>query len=157
MTERQQFRRLISQLKWRALKDGTVIGKHGRPIGHKRADGYVILVHHLENMTSANGVKKPRTILAHRFVFFFFTGVIPDNIDHMNGNKSDNSIDNLRSVTNQENHFNRLTAKGYYRTKSGRYVAQITVSGKTIYLGTYDDASSARAAYLAAKEIYHTI
>jgi len=80
-----------------------------------------------------------------------------NKIDHRDGNKLNNSIENLRRVTQQENTFNR-TCLGYstYETKTGvMYKAQITLNQKLIYLGAYSSAEEAREAYLTAKKIYH--
>ena len=78
-------------------------------------------------------------------------------IDHKNGNPQDNRIENLRLVTNQENGFNRTTARGYNITPAGNYKSQICVNKKFIYLGTYKTEDEAREAYLRGKEKYHVI
>lgn len=77
----------------------------------------------------------------------------PDHIDH---NTLDNRLLNLRIVTHQQNSFNIKNTKGYYwHKKAKKYLAQITVSGKNIYLGLFQTAEEARDAYLQAKSIYH--
>jgi hypothetical protein len=79
-------------------------------------------------------------------------------VDHINGNKDDNSIGNLRLVTNQENSFNRPNAKGYYWNKpTNKFKAEIKLNGKKTSLGSYDNEREARKAYLNAKEKYHRI
>ena len=60
-------------------------------------------------------------------------------------------------VTRQQNQFNRSNTKGYYWCKKSRkWKAQIKANGKQKYLGLFKKEEDARAAYLAAKEIYHT-
>lgn len=55
--------------------------------------------------------------LAHRLAWFFEYGMWPSNqIDHINGNRSDNSIVNLRDVSNAENGRN---AKRFVTNRSG--------------------------------------
>ena len=77
-------------------------------------------------------------------------------IDHINGVRHDNRRSNLRIVTPQENSHNYPSAKGYYWNKRDRtYQAQIKIDKKLIYLGLYNTEDEARAAYLAAKKIYH--
>jgi hypothetical protein len=44
---------------------------------------------------------------AHRVIFLIVTGEWPEEIDHINGDSSDNRWDNLRSVTHRENMKNR--------------------------------------------------
>jgi len=80
-----------------------------------------------------------------------------NSIDHINGNKLDNRIENLRLVTHQENGFNRTTAKGYYNNPNGTYQTGIRLNGKSIHLGTYKTEEEAREAYLRGKEKYHVI
>ena len=78
-------------------------------------------------------------------------------IDHIDGNKQNNNIENLRVVTNQENQFN-TKAKGYYFNKRrNKWMAYIMVDGKLINLGYYDTEAEARQAYLTAKAKLHII
>ncbi|EPS4832772.1 HNH endonuclease signature motif containing protein [Enterobacter hormaechei] len=97
--------------------------------------------------------------MAHRVAWILYHGKpIPDGlyIDHVSGNKQDNRISNLRLVTNQENHHNRRTAKGYtWNAQRQKWLAQITVDGKKINLGRYTNELDARAAYLRGKAIHH--
>lgn len=89
-----------------------------------------------------------KVYLVHRVVWAYFNGDTEFMIDHKNGNKLDNRIENLREATSQQNNRNRKNAKGVtYVKKSKKWQAQICVSGKAIYLGTYSnkkDALSAR-------------
>ena len=78
------------------------------------------------------------------------------NYKDINGIKDDNRICNLRSVTNQQNCFNRTNAKGYtWNKRHSKWMSKIKVNSKTINLGYYNTEQEARNAYLAAKEIYH--
>jgi hypothetical protein len=76
-------------------------------------------------------------------------------IDHIDRNKNNNWIDNLRLVSNQQNQFN-TSAKGYTRN-GNRFEARIKLNQQTIYLGLYDTGEEARNAYLEAKAKYHII
>jgi hypothetical protein len=96
---------------------------------------------------------------AHRLIYIFHNGEITDNlqIDHINKNRSNNNIENLRLVTKQENDFNR-SAKGYYFHKpSNKFMAKITLNGKQTHLGSFSTAEEARDAYLEAKKKFHII
>lgn len=99
---------------------------------------------------------------AHRLMWVYHNGTIDENlqIDHINGDKTDNSIENLRLVTAQENAFNRsrLNAKGYtWNKKTNKWQAQIKANNIFKYLGSFLTEQEARNAYLKAVTIYHKI
>ena len=78
-------------------------------------------------------------------------------IDHENKDKTNNHIENLRVVTNQENLFN-TKAKGYSWNKlCQKWTAQIVVNGKKKHIGVFDLKEDAHNSYLEAKKIYHII
>ena len=81
----------------------------------------------------------------------------PNNcIDHINHTRDDNSIENLRVVTNQQNHFNRSGVKGYSWNKShNKWKARIVIDGKEEHIGYFDKEEDAAAAYLEAKARLH--
>ncbi len=86
-----------------------------------------------------------RIYLAHRLAWFFAHGKWPtDQIDHINGNKSDNSISNLREATGAQNCRNRRGVIGVYRRKWG-WEATIMADGKAHYLGKFKTKSQALA------------
>lgn len=104
---------------------------------------------------------------AHRMIWVHVNGPIPGHmeIDHINGNRSDNRLANLRLATagqNQENRDPKKTKsssgeKGvYWRTQIGRWVAEIHKDKKKHYLGSFDTVQEAKAAYCAAAAIFHT-
>jgi hypothetical protein len=107
---------------------------------------------------TCKSTRKP--LLLHRFVYELAHGPIPAGlqIDHINGDKTNNFLSNLRIVTNQQNHFNQTKAKGYsWNKRVQKWMAGIRLNGKEKYLGLYDSEAEARAAYLKAKAIYHVI
>jgi len=95
----------------------------------------------------------------HRLVWIMHNESIDEelHIDHINRDRLDNCIDNLRLVTPQENSFNSKS-RGYSWIKAKKkYVAQITIDRVQKTLGAFDNAEDARRAYLDAKEKYHRI
>lgn len=89
-----------------------------------------------------------KNVLLHRFVL----SITDERItDHINRNKTDNRKKNLRIVTRQQNNMNRgiprnntTGTKGVYKSKNGKYVAQIRKDRRLIHLGTYDTLEEAR-------------
>jgi hypothetical protein len=85
-------------------------------------------------------------------------------IDHINGDKLDNRICNLRDVTRQQNTVNTSVRKNsatqikgvsYREGRRLRWCAKIRANGKQTYLGSYLTANEAAAAYAkAAKEYF---
>lgn len=102
---------------------------------------------------------------AHRLAWLLTYGTWPKaEIDHINGCPSDNRIINLRDVSVKENGWNRNTAMSNNKTGllgvssiKGRYHAQIRANGKQHFLGIFDSADAAHAAYRAAKAELHQI
>jgi hypothetical protein len=77
-----------------------------------------------------------------------------DMVDHIDGNKTNNRLSNLRWVTRSQNQHNRVNAKGYYWNKqSNKWHAQLSIEYKLRYLGSFNTEAEARAAYLGASEL----
>ena len=98
----------------------------------------------------------------HRIMGYAFLGLDLLNpktqIDHIDGNRENNNVSNLRIVSNQQNHFNRVNAKGYYYIeKNNKWCARIVLNSKQIYLGIFKTEKQAREAYITAKLIFHKI
>lgn len=100
-----------------------------------------------------------RLFLAHRVCYAIHFGKWPENhIDHVNGDRADNRIDNLRDVTVSQNRKN-VSISGnnssgfggvYLQKRTGRWVAETKVSGKKIYIGSFPDKDLAIAARMKA-------
>lgn len=80
--------------------------------------------------------------------------MLPDQIDHINRNKSDNRIENLRRCshsTNQINTNDRNSSSGVRGVrqvdKTGRWMARIYKDGKEIRVGTFATLEEASVAY----------
>jgi hypothetical protein len=129
---------------------GQVFGVKGSVIKSKNNYGYIkISLKH-------NG--KYFDLKAHQFAWYVTHGEIVDHIDHVNCNRSDNRICNLRSVTHQQNHFNRAKTKGYtWHEGTQKWRAKIQLNKKSIHLGLFNTEEEARNAYLKGKEQYHII
>ncbi len=116
------------------------------------------------------GINQTR-YFAHRLAWFYVHKKWPEHeLDHINLDKSDNRIKNLREVTHANNmknvkirKHNSTGFKGVIllrptklnRNKRDRYVARIVVDDKMIYLGNYDTPDAAHAAYADASQKHH--
>jgi len=80
----------------------------------------------------------------HRLIWLLVYGHFPKIIDHINGDKLDNRLENLKEVTQQENLMNqRRSSKNtsgvtgvYFNKKRGLWCAQMKFNGETYHLGS---------------------
>lgn len=105
-----------------------------------------------------------RMYKAHRLAWLYVYGEWPANeIDHIDGNPGNNSINNLRSATRAENRQNlSIKAKNksgirgvYWHKQHSKWCVQIKVNHKAKHVGLFDDLQEASAAYLRAKHHLH--
>ena len=91
---------------------------------------------------------------AHRLAWAWYYGKWPPHdVDHVNHDRSDNRIANLRLATRAENSQNivRQQSRGVRQTPSGKFNATIHVNAKRLYLGTFNTLEEAVAARLDAE------
>ena len=90
---------------------------------------------------------------AHRLIWMMVYGHWPDEIDHINGNKQDNRLYNLRNVTRLENMRNRCIQKNntsgvtgvYWSPARKKWEVRIQVEGKFLFLGYFSNKEDAIA------------
>jgi HNH endonuclease/AP2 domain len=130
---------------------GELKGIYGKVITMIDAEGYVACQLYIN--------KKRHIIKAHRLAWFLYHGELPSNqVDHKDGIKTNNKIDNLRDVTNHQNQWNKTSVKGYTWDKNAKkFHARIHINYKEIHLGRFNTEQEARSAYLEAKKKYHVI
>jgi hypothetical protein len=102
---------------------------------------------------------------AHRLAWLICTGEDPADkqIDHVNGNKSDNRFANLRLATNSQNACNRTVSarntsgfKGVsFSSKQQAWKADVRINGVTKHLGYYPTPELAHMAYCKAAAELH--
>jgi hypothetical protein len=138
----------ISRLAGRAVRIGV-------PLRVKNRHGYFQI--------KADG----KTIPAHRLAWALAHGKWPEQqIDHINGDKTDNRLCNLREASGRVNSENQRRAMPQNKTGflgvtpssnwgSKAWRARIMVHGKNINLGTFKTPEAAHAAYVQAKRLHH--
>lgn len=107
-------------------------------------------------------------VKAHRLAWFYVHGEWPkDEIDHINGIRNDNRIENLRQSTKSQN----MQNKKKYSVKSDlpqsiypgvtwskvmrKWIARISKDGKKYYLGSFIEPEDAYKVYLENKKKLH--
>ena len=100
---------------------------------------------------------------AHRLAWLYTYGVWPtDQIDHINRNRTDNRIANLREVSNKQNHQNKSKPSNntsghpgaYWDKQRSKWQAKIAHNRKQIHLGHFATIEEAVAARKAAEKLY---
>lgn len=105
-------------------------------------------------------------LFVHRIIWLLFYGEWPSqHLDHMNGERIDNRLSNLRVVSPSENKQNVRRARSDNMSsgllgvtldrRSGKWVAQIEVNGRNKKIGRFSDAMTAHLAYVEAKRRLH--
>lgn len=137
---------------WKSKKANR---KAGAEVGMTTDEGY--------RRTAFNG----HYFYVHRFLWTYANGPIPEGyeLDHINGNRGDNRISNLRLCTTKQNKQNRHgTSKNKkssgalgatWNSRQRKWKTQIKLDSKTTHLGYYDTAEEAHAVYMAAKRKLH--
>lgn len=128
LTSGKVFWRVHNGTKCRAGNESGTLRKDGRVI--VKLKGYQIYRYHV--------------------IWYFSHGFLPKNqIDHIDRDRSNDSINNLREVSNEQNSWNKglnrnntSGYKGVYKQRN-RFVAQITIKGKTHYLGSFETEEKA--------------
>jgi len=100
---------------------------------------------------SKDGIRKVHFV--HRLVMQAFCGLSNLQVDHINGIKTDNRLENLRYVSNRENcthhHIMKKTFKGYsFDKRKNKYFAQIWHNNKHRFLGYFNTPELAKQTYL---------
>ena len=106
---------------------------------------------------------KGRLYPAHRLAWLYVHSAWPScDIDHIDGDKRNNRLKNLRDVTKSVNMQNRKRAQANNQSKlagamknNGSWMARIRVAGTNKYLGNFPTPELAHNAYLKAKRVFH--
>lgn len=124
----------------------------GSIAGSKHCRGYIVIsVDH-------------KRYLAHRLAWLYVHGTWPiDNIDHVNLNRMDNRITNLREASTADNNYNQAIRcdntsgiKGVsWVSKRRKWLAQCSVNGKNKNLGLYEDKMEAKCVVEKYREANH--
>lgn len=140
---REAFRSYAAFVMWNKRYANTAAGA----INHR---GYIRI-----------GIAK-KYYMAHRLIWLYHRGWLPEALDHKNGRPWDNRMSNLRPATQTQNRWNSrrristtTNTKGVYRRPSGHYEAHICADYKRIHLGTFKAKKDAIRAVAQARKDLH--
>lgn len=103
-----------------------------------------------------------REFKLHRIIFLYHKGYLPDIIDHINGDRYDNRIENLREANTYQN---RQNSRIYSTSKSGvknvywvsncqKWRVVISINGKRKDFGLYTDIEEAKQVATSMRDKY---
>ena len=99
----------------------------------------------------------------HRMVYLYHKGCLPKIIDHIDNDRTNNRIENLREVTQQQNCLNRVAHKNnrsgyknvYWDKAMSKWCALVNVYGKRKIFGYFDDVELAGLVAEEARDKFH--
>ena len=99
----------------------------------------------------------------HRLIFLYHHGYMPEFLDHIDGNPSNNNIENIRPATSSENSMNRKLRcdsgsgiKGVgWNKKSRKWRVNLNRNRITIYLGSYSSLFDAACVAFSKRKEFH--
>ena len=100
---------------------------------------------------------------AHRLIFLMHHGYLPPIIDHIDGDRGNDRIENLRPATHRQNLQNmklRPTNKSGFKNVSWvsdrkKWLVQLSINGKQTNIGRFDDLEFANLVATEAREKFH--
>ncbi len=95
---------------------------------------------------------------AHHLAWLYVNGVFPTlDIDHVDQQRHNNKLKNLREVTRSVNNYNTNKRKGYcFSKQKNLYRSYIVVDGKQKHLGYFTTEEQAKEAYEREKQKYRS-
>ena len=143
------FDYIDGNLIWKVDKSRQV--KVGDIAGHLDTFGYICV-----------GIDN-KLYKAHRLIYLYHNGYLPPCLDHIDGNKSNNKIDNLRSASTSQNQMNiRLSTKNTSGTKgvtwnkkSKKWLVRVRAESKEHCFGYFDDKELAKSVAIDATNKIH--
>lgn len=106
---------------------------------------------------------KGKEYMEHRVIFMLHHGYLPPEVDHIDGNKTNNRIENLRPATHAENLRNQklriCNTSGVknvgWAKREQRWRVRLTINGKDKHIGYFKDRELADLVAVESCDLYH--
>ena len=139
------------KLYWKSNLNQFSRAKIGLETGYVAGDGY--------KRTKIN----QKLYGTHQIIFLMFYGYLPKQIDHINRDRLDNRIENLRAATNSQNQHNKSIPKNNtsgiqgvtWNKRAKKWYVQLMFNKKPMYFGVYKDLELAELVITEARRKYH--
>lgn len=134
--------------------DGSFVRRStGKPISNKMNNGHRYIRVNVDGLVCS----------VHRCVFLYHHGYLPSTIDHIDNDRTNNKIENLRAATQQQNCLNRVKHKHskslyknvYWNAATKKWAVVLTVERKRRYFGVYEDIEFADLVAQEARNKFH--
>jgi hypothetical protein len=102
-----------------------------------------------------------RSMLAHRIIYLMHHGYAPEFVDHVDGNKQNNKVENLRAATRAQNQLNaRLRVDSVTKLKNvtkhrNKWQVRMRIAGVLTHIGTFEDIELAAFVASEYRDKYH--
>ena len=101
--------------------------------------------------------------LLHRIIFAMHNGYLPEMVDHIDGNNTNNRIENLRAATHEQNSWNAKARQDNvvgiknisYNKKYGSWTVRVQANNIRKYIGSYKSLDEAKGIAMAYRNKYH--
>lgn len=139
-------------------KDGILYWKNS---GQKKYNGKIA---GNNKKTGYNSIKlNHKMYLVHRLIYIMHYDFLPKFIDHINNNKLDNRIENLREATREQNNQNVKIRKDSSSNiknvslckKNNKFLVRVSINKQRHHIGYFDDVELAELVAIMAREKYH--
>lgn len=145
---KELFRYDDGNLYWKVCRQNIRIGDC---VGCLNNTGYM--------RTKING----KNYLVHRIIYLWHHGVLPNILDHINGNPIDNRIENLREATNRQNQYNsklrRDNTSGIkgvnWKKSSQKWQVRVRIGTTRKTIGAFKDLELAELVSIEAQHKYY--
>ena len=141
-------------------KDGNLYWKNVNKYHNQLNDKKSGANHH-SGYTNITINKKKYT--AHRLIYLYHHGFLPEFVDHIDMNKSNNKIENLRAATRSQNQWNKPRLKKtvsnvknvFFRKDMNKYLVKVYANKKVHYFGCFESLELAELVAIEARNKLH--